>query len=227
MSALHHHQRPYVAALDAERRAGGDLDRLVRAAANGEQSAWNAIVSRFTRRLTRLVASHRVPSQDVDDVVQLTFIKLYENLGSLRDPNALPAWLDTTARRETLRSIRAMLRERPFDVGLIEDLPAPGEPADGRDEALCAELDRALETLPERQRTLLRELANEQQPSYAEIAERLAMPIGAIGPTRGRALERLRGDEALRVAAAAAIADRQDTRGADSHVPYWAGAVAA
>src|SRR4051794_22696199 len=105
MSALHHHQRAYVAALDSERRAqaqaartGNDLDRLVRAAANGEQSAWNTIVSRFTRRLTRLVQSHRVPAHDVEDVVQITFIKLYENLGNLRDPNALPGWLDTTAR---------------------------------------------------------------------------------------------------------------------------------
>ena len=54
------------------------------------------------------------------------------------------------------------------------------------------ELDRALERLPERQRTLLRALADDEEPSYVEIAERLAMPVGSIGPTRTRILARLR-----------------------------------
>ena len=122
---LHHHNRPYVDAVDASRRA--DLEPLVHAAARGDDSAWAELVARFTRRLTRVVRSQHLPAHDVEDVVQTTFIRLYENLGSLRDPNALPGWLDTTARRETLRSIRAMLRERPLDIGSIEGLPAPGE----------------------------------------------------------------------------------------------------
>src|SRR3954452_23007618 len=124
MSGLHHHQREYVAALDVERRArarsarggSGELEALVGAAARGEDSAWSALVGRFTRRLTRVVQSHRIAAHDGDDIVQTTFIRLYEHLGSLREPNALPAWLDTTARRETLKHIRAMGRERPLDV---------------------------------------------------------------------------------------------------------------
>src|SRR3954447_159649 len=133
MSPLHH-QPAYVAALDAERRArarssrpSSELERLVWAAAQGDESAWSLLVSRFRSRLTRIVRSHRVPPQDVDDVVQTTFIRLYENLGNLREPNALPGWLETTARRETVRSIRAMLRERPLEVNQLEDLPAPAE----------------------------------------------------------------------------------------------------
>jgi RNA polymerase sigma factor (sigma-70 family) len=174
------------------------LEPLVFAAARGDHSAWAELIRRFKSHLTRLVRSLRVPAHDVEDVVQLTFIRLYENLGNLRDPNALPGWLDTTARRETLRSIRVMLRERPLDVGVIESLQAASEPAEDADEALRAELWRAIAGLPERQRTLMEALNREL--SYEEIAARFAMPIGSIGPTRGRALEKLRGDLSLRVA---------------------------
>src|ERR1700761_830445 len=96
----HHHARAYVSAVDAERR-GDDLERLVRQAAEGEHEAWDTLVRRFTRRLTRVARAHRVASADVEDIVQITFVRLHEQIGNLRDPNALPYWLDTTARRES------------------------------------------------------------------------------------------------------------------------------
>src|SRR3954452_6868183 len=100
----HHHVGGYVAAVDAERslRAAKraqihDLEHLVRAAASGEHEAWSSIVGRFTQRLSRVARAHRLSPTDVDDVVQTTFIRLYEHIGTVRNPNALPAWLDTTA----------------------------------------------------------------------------------------------------------------------------------
>jgi|SRR4051812_28118594 RNA polymerase sigma factor (sigma-70 family) len=229
----HHHSQPYIEAIDASRvrrRAvrtfrSHDLESLVRSAARGDDAAWAELVARFERHLTRVVRSQRVPPHIVEDVVQTTFIRLYENLPHLRDPKALPGWLDTTARRETLRAIRAMLRERPLDVGAIVELPAPAEVTETEDTTLRHELALALQTLPERQRMLLHMLSRPDEPSYEEISEKLDMPIGSIGPTRGRAFERLRGNHSLRAAAAAAAEDRCD--GGNSHVPYWAGAMAA
>ncbi len=172
------------------------LAELVSAAARGDQSAWAELVARFRTHLTRLVRAQRVPAHDVEDVVQITFIRCYENLGNLRDPDALPGWLDTTARRETLRTIQVMLRERPVEAGEFAELPAPDEPVERDEAALRAEVERAIRELPERQRTLMEALREEL--SYEEISARHGMPIGSIGPTRGRALERLRGDAALR-----------------------------
>jgi RNA polymerase sigma factor (sigma-70 family) len=196
-----------------------ELESLVSAAANGDQAAWTTIVSRFRGRVTRAVRSFRIPAHDVDDVVQLTFIRLHHSVGSLRDPNALAGWLDTTARRETLRSIRATLRERPLDVVVLEDLPAPVEREEGLGDELRAELDRALDRLSPRQRTLLRALGDEREPSYEEVAARLGMPLGSVGPTRGRALQHLRTNPTLRAARAADIDSELDT--GESHVPYW------
>ena len=231
MSGLHHN-RDYVAAVDAERRSAAsarrragsvELEALVRAAARGEEAAWSSLVGRFTRRLTRLVQSYRVPAQDAEDVVQTTFVRLYDHIDSLRDPKALPGWLDTTARREALKCIRAARRECPLDGGVLENLPAPHELDERPSEALDAELDQAIERLPERQRALLRLLDSNEALSYEEISSRLEMPIGSIGPTRGRALTRLRADGRLvAVAAAAAAARRDGDEGPASRAPWGA-----
>ena len=46
--------------------------------------------------------------------------------------------------------------------------------------------------LPERCRELMRVIAFADRPDYAQIAESLGMPVGSIGPTRGRCLQKLR-----------------------------------
>ncbi len=223
MIGTHHHNRAYVDAVDAERRAAGahEIERLVHAAAGGEGQAWESLVRRFTRRLTRIVRAHRVASADVDDIVQITFVRLYEQIHTLRDPRALPAWLDTTARRESLRHLRRAARERPLSTDVFETLPAPAElePA-SVDAELSAVLQAALERLSPRQRSLLLALFAEDAPSYDEIASVLGIPIGSIGPTRGRALERLRADGHLVALAAEYL--RVDADDASDTERAWA-----
>lgn len=197
MSAMHHQDRNYVAAVDAERHAAAryrssadahELERLVRGAARGEEVAWSTLVRRFTRRLAGLARSHRVSPQDVEDIVQFTFVRLHDQIHTLRDPNALPAWLDTTARRESLRRLRMAGRERPLDAGIVENVPARPQPADEcLGEELRAELRAAVERLPERQKTLLGMLYSDQSPSYDEISR---SPPGR--PTGGRTTTRRR-----------------------------------
>src|SRR4051812_4067431 len=201
-----HHAPGYVAALDAERSARAakraeahDLQHLVRAAASGEHEAWSSIVRRFTQRLSRIALAYRIGATEVEDVVQTTFVRLYEQINTLRDPNALPAWLDTTARRESLRHLRRTKREQPLDAGIVENMagkrhaePEPVSPA------LTAELAAAISRLTPRQRDVIGVLfADDDGPDYNEIAALLAMPIGSIGPTRGRAVARLRAEPRL------------------------------
>jgi RNA polymerase sigma factor (sigma-70 family) len=203
MISTHHQTREYVRAFDDERRArAGDLEPLVRAAARGDESAWSTIVERFTRRLNRVVRSGRIPAADVDDIVQTTFVRLYEHLDSVRDANALPGWLATTARREMFRKLSRTTREVPFEIDAAEGFAAPVAYDDGPSETLLTTFQDALDRLPEHQRALLRLLSSDEDLSYEEISQRLAIPIGSIGPTRGRAIDRLRTDPELAAVAA-------------------------
>ena len=178
--------------------ADSELERLVRAAAGGEDAAWSSLMARFSRRLTSLARGYRLNADDVDDVIQTTFVRLLEHIGNVREPKALPGWLETTARRESLRLVRARGRERPMDEETVctllsrESVDTEIVAAETRDE-----IERALAALPERPGTLLRLLHADSAPSYQEISRATGMAVGSIGPARARALERLRRDETL------------------------------
>lgn len=168
---------------------------LVRAAAQGDQAAWNALVERFAALVWSVPRAHRLNNADAADVSQTTWLRLVEHLGRLRDPDRVAGWLATTARNECLRVIRKAGRQIPtgddqdFDGINITDT-APELPV------LAAERDKELwhtfATLPPRCQTLLRLLMTDPPPAYDDIAAALDMPVGSIGPTRGRCLENLR-----------------------------------
>jgi RNA polymerase sigma factor (sigma-70 family) len=178
----------------------GDLDAaahetalLVRAAANGCQRSWNEIVDRYAGRVWAVARAHRLETADAADVSQTTWLRLVEHLPRLTAPERVGAWLATTAQRESLRIIRRGRREWPDDT-VIADAVAP--PRDLDHELVISERDTALwqasSRLGPRDQILLRMLLEDPAPSYEEIGAALDMPIGSIGPTRRRALERLR-----------------------------------
>jgi RNA polymerase sigma factor (sigma-70 family) len=199
----HHHVGVFIHAVgDARSDGARDLERLVEAAAGGHEAAWRAIVARFVHRLGRIAQTYRLPANDVDDIVQATFVRLYENLGTLRDPRALSPWLETTARREALKRLRAGARECPLPEDIERRLQAVATVDEYADEDLAIKLRRAIDRLPRRQRELMRLFDSPDDLSYEEISHRLAMPVGSIGPTRARALANLRDDQELLAACA-------------------------
>ncbi len=172
---------------------GLSLEELVRAAAAGDQTAWAAIVDRFRGVVWATARAHRLSHSDASDVAQTTWLRLVENLDRIREPERVGAWLATTARRESLRLIRLRSREvATEDDGAFEtDGHEAVETAlllGERDSALW----RAFHQISERCQALLRLLVSEAEPSYEAISAALDMPIGAIGPTRMRCLEKLR-----------------------------------
>jgi RNA polymerase sigma factor (sigma-70 family) len=176
-----------------EQRAEDWVEERVLLARRGDPEAWGELVQRFEGMLRAVVGGHRLPSADAADVVQTTWLRLAENIDRLQNPSRVGAWLATTARRECVRTLRNRAREFPEEQ--------PPEPPDGEvvpiDRRLLladrnTELWSAFARLPARDRRLLQLLVAEPQPSYENIATALDMPIGSIGPTRGRALERLR-----------------------------------
>src|SRR5262249_45063832 len=169
------------------------VDLLVRAAAAGDQAAWNELIERFQGLVWATARSYRLTRTDAADVAQTVWLRLVETLDRIRAPERLGAWLATTARRECLRHIRLHGREQLSDEADVFEAPSedPLEVALLTEERETA-LWRAFAKLSERCQTLLRLLVSEDEPSYETIGAALGMPIGAIGPTRMRCLDKLR-----------------------------------
>jgi RNA polymerase sigma factor (sigma-70 family) len=171
-----------------------DVAVLVEAAASGDQQAWNALVERFSGLVWHVARAHRLGTADAADVAQTVWLRLVESLPRLRDPAAVGGWLATTTRYECLRVLRLAGRE------VAEDSVELDRPSDNGQspEAIVergerrALVSQALDRLSLRCRTLLLALAYAPDRSYAEISSALGMPVGSIGPTRGRCLEHLR-----------------------------------
>jgi RNA polymerase sigma factor (sigma-70 family) len=177
------------------RGSDGDITRIVSAAAAGDQQSWDLLVARYSGLLWGVTRAHRLGTADAADVVQTTWLRLVEHLPQIRKPEGIGSWLATTARRECLGLLRSGARCQPSEeMELLVD--AGAEHAELDSALLTAERDAelwaAFNRLPTRDQALLRLLAVDSPPSYQEISAALGMPIGSIGPTRARSLERLR-----------------------------------
>jgi RNA polymerase sigma factor (sigma-70 family) len=170
---------------------------LINGARHGESWAWNGIVERFLPLVRATARGYRLNESDTEDVGQTVWLRLVENLERIREPRALPAWLITTTRNESLRLARAHRRTLPVDpldepTLDIEPDTTPEPDSDILRVEVAQVLREGLADLTSVQRTLLELLTGEQSLSYREISELLTIPLGSIGPTRARGLARLR-----------------------------------
>ncbi|MGK5110685.1 MULTISPECIES: RNA polymerase sigma factor [unclassified Geodermatophilus] len=172
-----------------------DVPALVRRATGGDRAAWDAIVAEYGGLVRSVARGHRLSEAQTADAVQTTWLLLVEHLAAIREPERLAGWLRTTARRVSLAIVREAGREEPTDTcdrcsGTGSDEAAPEASAVRRDQQVLVR--RAVATLPPRHRQLLVLLAASPPASYAQISAGLGIPVGSIGPTRARALARLR-----------------------------------
>lgn len=176
-----------------------EVSRLVDRARTGDDAAWNAIVDEYTRVVWCTVRKFRLAEAEAADAVQTTWLRLVEHLDSIKNPACIAGWLATTARRTCLERVRESAREFAVDPHEDTRLHARSEPRwdDAPESMLLRREDvtlvrTALATLDERDRTLLMLVTAPEGYSYRDIGARLGIPIGSIGPTRARALARLR-----------------------------------
>jgi RNA polymerase sigma factor (sigma-70 family) len=168
-----------------------ELEDLVARAREGDESAWEALVRGTSNAVYRGLAAFNVPNEVREELYHETYIKLVEHIDSIEHPAALPAWLITTARRQALQYVRTRQRLVP-----VADMPVEIDHAGLDDALLDSELKvavaRAFRRLSEACQTLLRLVTMSPPLSYAEVAEILGKPIGDIGPSRMRCLQKLR-----------------------------------
>jgi RNA polymerase sigma factor (sigma-70 family) len=168
---------------------------LVTDAAEGSQQAWDGIVARYNRLVWAVARSFRLAEPDAADVVQTTWLRLVEHLHAVQQPERIGSWLGTTARREALRVART--REQSLEQSTDHQVTVLPDPLPSIEESLLtrerdAELYRAVLQLNDRCQRLLRVLSASPPPRYETVSEALSLPVGSIGPTRARCLDKLR-----------------------------------
>jgi RNA polymerase sigma factor (sigma-70 family) len=167
---------------------------LVRRAADGDEAAWEALFEKYNGLVWWTARRFRLGDEQAADVVQMTWLRLVQHIGALRDPARLPVWLSTTARRRCIDVINQSGREQPLEESDAEPSLEDGPEEHALRRERLAIVRQAMRRLSDRQHQLLTMLVASPPVSYEEISRRLDIPIGSIGPTRARALNRLRGE---------------------------------
>ena len=172
-----------------------DIALLVLRAADGDLRAWDRLVDQYARLIWSITAEFKLVESDAADVVQTTWLRLVEHIDRIEYPERVGSWLAATARNECLRTLAA--RKRVVLGHDDDDLTSAAIYVPEIDERLLADeraqvVRDALSRLPRRWQRLLGMLMADPPVPYTEISDRLGLPIGSIGPTRGRCLAQLR-----------------------------------
>jgi len=181
-------------------RVAADSDRdLIRRCLAGSAGAWQRLLDNYEGLVYSIPLRYGLSRDDAADVAQITFTILIQSLPTLSEDSRLGPWLATVARRHTWRLLernrRETASERLEDTRLAQSAVLLGKhDADSIEHWELTEwLDTGLSKISESCRELLLALYFQpEQPSYAEIVDRLGMPLGSIGPTRARCLKRLK-----------------------------------
>jgi RNA polymerase sigma factor (sigma-70 family) len=163
---------------------------------DGRPEAMSQLVDNTTTLLWHTARAQGLSAPQAEDVVQNTWLALVQHASGITDPQGVLKWLLTTTRREawavSKRARREDVREDMGDA-MPEVATTRDEPAEvvvrSQEQGL---LWRHFKDLPERCQQLLRVIALADRPDYAQVADALGMPVGSIGPTRGRCLAKLR-----------------------------------
>ena len=174
--------------------ARSEAATLVIQAAAGDQDAWSRLVDHYARLVWAVTRSFQLNDSDAADVSQVVWLRLLEHINRI-DPERIGAWLVVTSRRECLRVLA--FRKRvvlTYESSEFEGVPAdqPALDADLLAGERADDVRRALESLPDRWQQLLGMLMADPPLPYAVISETLGLPVGSIGPMRGRCLDKLR-----------------------------------
>lgn len=177
------------------------VGRLIRAAAGGDEQAWADLITRYSPLVVSVINRFTLGRADAADVNQTVWLRLVEHLDRLREPDALPMWLIQTTRHECLRLLRSNRQTWLFDPqddtthSYVHASSAPTD-ADLDADLLRAERRQALRDayadLPPRCQQMVALLLRDPPVSYEEIGAQLGIPVGSVGPTRGRCVHKLR-----------------------------------
>jgi RNA polymerase sigma factor (sigma-70 family) len=174
---------------------------LVMHARAGDDRAWAGLVDRYAPLIWSICRRYGLGAVDAQDVGQSVWLHLVNHLGRIREPAAIPGWLATTTRRECQRVLSTA--RLPHAAGQELDREDVADDLAATVDHLLLEAERhaalreAVAHLSALDRRLIALLVEDPPVPYAEISARLGIPIGSIGPYRGRCLDKLRHHPAI------------------------------
>lgn len=169
---------------------------LVAKAQAGDKRAFEMLMAKYERRVTRLVATIVFNNEDVEEVVQDTFVKVYRKLGSFRYESAFFTWLykiainsakNTLLAKVSQTTPNAVVLDNFADLDLtieLHDQHTPEHALSHKQFGLL--LGDAMQSLPPGLRDAL-ELRILEGCSYDEIANQLNCPVGTVRSRISRA----------------------------------------
>ena len=169
---------------------------LVASASSGDSRAWDALVDRYAPLVRSICRKYQLGRTDADDVAQSVWLHLVDHLDHIRNAAALPGWLATTTRRECWRVMRTsdtpqkIIFEPNADLRRDEQCGAPDQRL--LEAERHAAVREAVTHLPREGQALIAMLIADPPLPYAEISAKLGLPVGSIGPTRSRYLDKIR-----------------------------------
>src|SRR5262245_8584323 len=144
-----------------------------------DPGVWQELVARFDGRMWSVARAHGLSPADAADAVQGAWLRMVESLDTIRDPDAIGAWLLTPTRREAARLGRKARGELPSDVAPPETA-APDPALAVVDADVGREMWQRLASLGEPCQTLLRLYVLNPDIRYGQIAARLGIPVGSV-----------------------------------------------
>ena len=174
-----------------------DFGLLREQAMAGSERAWHTLVDTLKGVAWKVLNSYDISAEDRNDAFASTFFRLFERLDSIREPAKLPGWVATTARNEANAAYRRRAKVSPMaDVPMRGiQTPDPGERME--DDELHSAMHQAFARLSPDHQALMRLVTADPPIPYEDISRLLGIPIGSIGPTRQRCLQRLRSSPEL------------------------------
>jgi RNA polymerase sigma factor (sigma-70 family) len=170
------------------------MAELLEAAKGGSEDALAQITAELTPMLWNVARAAGLAAADAEDVVQTAWERLLYHLADIRVPQALIGWLVVTTKHEAWRIRSSGRRQRPADQEWLTAIP---DDAAGTEEQILLDeqqraLWRAVGRLSAQCQELLRIVAFIPRPDYQSVSAALGIPVGSIGPTRRRCLDKIR-----------------------------------
>lgn len=188
---------PYAGPVTESVLPDGSLTSLVSRARAGDEEAWRQLVSRVKNAAWKAINRFRMSEPDREEVFAATLFRLADNLDTIREPEGLVSWIATTARNEALVLLRSRHRLVPSELPTLVDTDAEPHERDLERDEVRRVVGLAFAELGPDCQELLGLLVGEPPLSYREVAEILGRPIGSLGATRRRCLQKLRATEPL------------------------------
>jgi len=163
--------------------ATNSVAELLRRIGEGDPAAWDEIFRRYGTLVSATVRLFQLQEADALDAMQMTWLRLAENIHGVRFPERLGGWLASTARHECLRSLRQIKRGPQLTDVVAETVADPSADPEQRiiDAHTTQTLRKLIDELLPRRRRLLQMLFTDDPCSYAELARITGIPLGGIG----------------------------------------------